>query len=55
MILDKKMLGILDQGAGCLEVFPDTADDKAYTDALQTIHHTSQVVEALFEKAKKIY
>jgi 26S proteasome regulatory subunit N6 len=55
MILDKKMLGILDQGAGCLEVFTDTADDKAYSDALQTIHHTSQVVEALFEKAKKLY
>ena len=55
MILDKKLLGILDQGAGCLEVFADTADDQAYTDALDTIHHTSQVVEALFKKAKKLY
>ena len=43
MILDKKLHGILDQNAGCLEVYEDPAEDKAYADALQTIHHTSEV------------
>jgi hypothetical protein len=28
MILDKHLNGILDQGAGCLELFEDTVADK---------------------------
>jgi 26S proteasome regulatory subunit N6 len=54
MILDKKLPGILDQGSGTLEIFEVADEDKAYSAALQTIEHTSQVVEALFAKAKKL-
>lgn len=54
MILDKTLPGILDQGAGNLEVFEVADEDKAYAAALKTMEHTSQVVEALFVKAKKL-
>eukprot|EP00040_Diaphanoeca_grandis_P022714 m.122604 g.122604 ORF g.122604 m.122604 type:complete len:457 (+) comp28934_c0_seq1:220-1590(+) len=54
MILDKKLRGILDQNADTLEVYENEEDDKAYTDALQTINHTAQVVESLFVKAQKL-
>merc|ERR1712146_278592 len=55
MILDKKLSGILDQGAGTLEVFDVVEDDKAYAGALNTIAHTAQVVDALFDKARKLF
>eukprot|EP00041_Stephanoeca_diplocostata_P006965 m.96335 g.96335 ORF g.96335 m.96335 type:complete len:458 (+) comp16649_c0_seq1:90-1463(+) len=55
MILDKKLNGILDQGAGTLEIFESGDEDKAYAGALDTIQHTSHVVEALFAKAQKLF
>jgi 26S proteasome regulatory subunit N6 len=30
MILDKKLNGILDQGAGCLQLFEDRSNDRTY-------------------------
>jgi len=54
MILDKKFHGILDQGAGVLIVFEETAVDKTYENALETIHSMGKVVDALYSKAKKL-
>ncbi|KAI8919648.1 PCI domain-containing protein [Entophlyctis helioformis] len=51
MILDKVFRGILDQGAGCLEVFDETHADKTYEATLETIKHMGHVVESLYAKA----
>jgi 26S proteasome regulatory subunit N6 len=51
MILDKQFNGILDQGAGCLVVFPDTSPDKVYPNALEVIDSMGTVVDSLFDKA----
>jgi flagellar biosynthesis component FlhA len=54
MILDKKLAGILDQGAGVLEIFEVEAEDATYAAAIETISHTGQVVEALYRKAERL-
>lgn len=54
MILDKKFHGILDQGAGVLVVFEETESDKTYETALDTIQDMGKVVDALYNKAKKL-
>jgi len=54
MILDKKFHGILDQGAGVLIVFEESQKDKTYASALETIQNMGKVVDALYQKAKKL-
>ncbi|CAG5134610.1 unnamed protein product [Candidula unifasciata] len=54
MILDKKFHGILDQGAGVLIVFEETESDKTFVIALETVQHMGKVVDALYQKAKKL-
>jgi len=54
MILDKKISGILDQGAGVLIVFDELQTDKTYSTALDTIQSMGKVVDALYNKAKKL-
>ncbi|TPX67882.1 hypothetical protein SpCBS45565_g03487 [Spizellomyces sp. 'palustris'] len=54
MILDKVFSGILDQGAGCLEVFDEREADKAYEATLDTIKNMGHVVESLYEKAAQL-
>ncbi|KAI8591561.1 PCI domain-containing protein [Geranomyces variabilis] len=54
MILDKVFHGILDQGAGCLEVFDESAVDKTYEATLDTIKNMGNVVESLYEKAAQL-
>ena len=46
--------GILDQGAGVLVVFEETESDKTYETALDTIQDMGKVVDALYNKAKKL-
>lgn len=46
--------GILDQGAGVLIVFEEVESDKTYTNALETIQNMGKVVDALYQKAKKL-
>ncbi|KAL5357998.1 PCI-domain-containing protein [Aspergillus floccosus] len=48
MILDKVIIGVLDQGSGCLIVFDETERDQAYDAALETIEKLSNVVEELY-------
>lgn len=48
MILDKVIIGVLDQGSGCLIVYDETHRDQAYDAALDTIEKLSNVVEALY-------
>jgi 26S proteasome regulatory subunit N6 len=51
MILDKKFLGILDQGAGCLIVFEEPFEDKTYETAIETIKQIDKVISSLYQKA----
>ncbi|KAJ2315543.1 26S proteasome regulatory subunit rpn6 [Coemansia sp. Cherry 401B] len=51
MILDKVFYGILDQGNGCLVVFPEPRHDSTYDTTLDTIKSLSNVVESLYAKA----
>lgn len=48
MILDKVIIGVLDQGAGCLIIFDETHRDEAYDSALSTIEKLSNVVDVLY-------
>ncbi|KAI1005827.1 putative 26S proteasome regulatory subunit [Podosphaera aphanis] len=48
MILDKIIIGVLDQGAGCLIVFDETQRDEGYDAALATIEKLSSVVDVLY-------
>jgi len=54
MILDKKFNGILDQGDGVLVIFDETAKDKTYESALETIQSMGKVVDSLYGKVKKL-
>ncbi|AEO71527.1 uncharacterized protein THITE_2124014 [Thermothielavioides terrestris NRRL 8126] len=48
MILDKVIIGVLDQGAGCLIIYDETQRDEAYDAALATIEKLSNVVDVLY-------
>ena len=48
MILDKVIIGVLDQGAGCLIVYDESERDQGYDAALDTIEKLSNVVDVLY-------
>ncbi|KAI1911780.1 26S proteasome regulatory subunit rpn6 [Ophidiomyces ophidiicola] len=48
MILDKVIIGVLDQGAGCLIVFDEAERDQGYDAALETIDKLNSVVDVLY-------
>lgn len=54
MILDKKLNGILDQGAGCLIVYDDLPISKTYQTSLDTLINMDNVVNSLFDKASTL-
>eukprot|EP00127_Corallochytrium_limacisporum_P002559 Clim_evm116s128 gene=Clim_evmTU116s128 len=54
MILDKKLNGILDQGAGCLIIYDETETDKTYEASLKTVAEMGRVVDSLYRKAHKL-
>ena len=54
MILDGKFEGILDQGAGCLIVYDDSAANTMYKATLETISNMDRVVDSLMVKSSKI-
>ncbi|KKA28990.1 hypothetical protein TD95_004622 [Thielaviopsis punctulata] len=49
MILDKVIIGVLDQGAGCLIIYDETHRDETYDAALATIEKLSNVVDLLYQ------
>lgn len=54
MILDKKLNGILDQGAGCLVLYDDLPLSKTYQASLDTLINMDNVVHSLFDKASTL-
>ncbi|KAL7631636.1 UNVERIFIED_CONTAM: hypothetical protein RMT77_018061 [Armadillidium vulgare] len=54
MILDSKLTGILDQGAGVLIVWDPVEKDMTYEHSLGTIKAMEKVVDVLYQKAKKL-
>ncbi|MCJ1310666.1 26S proteasome regulatory subunit rpn6 [Agyrium rufum] len=48
MILDKVIVGVLDQGAGCLIIFEEAGRDGGYDAALETIDKLGSVVDLLY-------
>lgn len=48
MILDRVIIGVLDQGAGVLIVYEESERDKGYDAALDTIEKLSSVVDVLY-------
>ncbi|KZF25256.1 PCI-domain-containing protein [Xylona heveae TC161] len=48
MILDKVIIGVLDQGSGCLIIFDESERDQGYDAALETIEKLSNVVDVLY-------
>ena len=48
MILDRVIIGVLDQGAGCLLIFDEPERDQGYDAALDTIDKLSTVVDVLY-------
>jgi 26S proteasome regulatory subunit N6 len=54
MILDKKLLGTLDQGAGCLELFEAPAGDAVFPAARDIIESLGGVVDTLFTRSQRV-
>lgn len=48
MILDKVVVGVLDQGDGCLIVYDEKERDQGYDAALETIERLNGVVDVLY-------
>jgi 26S proteasome regulatory subunit N6 len=48
MILDRVIIGVLDQGAGVLVIFEEAERDKGYDAALETIEKLNEVVDVLY-------
>ncbi|KAK5131179.1 hypothetical protein LTR08_001265 [Meristemomyces frigidus] len=50
MILDKVVIGVLDQGAGVLVIYEESERDRGYDAALATIEKLGEVVEVLYSQ-----
>jgi 26S proteasome regulatory subunit N6 len=48
MILDRVIIGVLDQGAGCLIIYDESERDGGYDAALETIEKLHSVVDVLY-------
>jgi len=53
MILDKKLHGILDQGAGAVIMYDNIQEDQTYEYAIQTLEALEEVVDQLLDRARR--
>ena len=54
MILDRRIFGILDQGAGCLIINESSGIDKSFEKGVEIIGNMGAVVDALLARAKGV-
>ena len=54
MLLDQKFRGTLDQGRGCLEIFPPLKDDAILDGSVAVMKNLEKVVDVLFDRVQKI-
>jgi len=54
MILDKELLGILDQGNGNLRLFPAEVKGSVHKGTLETMEHINTVVDSLYGHAQQL-
>lgn len=54
MILDKKLLGILDQGAGTIILYDAEEEDETFTSALDTLETLEEVIDQLMYRAQSL-
>merc|ERR1719265_2183717 len=55
MILDKKFMGILDQGSGHLIIFDEMPVDKTYDTGIETVKELGSVVDKLYDRAQGLF
>lgn len=54
MILDEKIDGTLDQGRGCLTMFEEVVENKAFDHTIDIFDKLSHVIDAFYDKTKKV-
>ena len=54
MILDNVLFGVIDEGNGCLELYEIEQKNVTFENLLGTVQQADLVLDALFEKSKKI-
>uniref|UniRef100_A0A7S3J6W6 PCI domain-containing protein n=1 Tax=Euplotes harpa TaxID=151035 RepID=A0A7S3J6W6_9SPIT len=54
MILDEKIEGTLDQGRGCLTMFEEVEDNKAFDHTIEIFEKLSHVIDAFYDKTKQV-
>lgn len=54
MILDGKLAGTLDAGAGCLEVFDEPPRDAVFPSALEALSHLGAAIDTLSARSQKV-
>jgi len=54
MILDKKLIGILDQANDCLIVYDDPPSNEFYPVILETFDNVEGVIDSLYKRASKL-
>jgi len=54
MILDKKLIGILDQANDCLIVYESAPDDELYPTIVEIFDNIDGVIDNLYKRAGKL-
>jgi len=54
MILDKKLIGILDQANDCLIVYENPPEDELYPTVVEIFDNIDGVIDSLYKRAGKL-
>jgi 26S proteasome regulatory subunit N6 len=54
MILDKKLVGVLDQGNGLLIIYEEHAVDPLYQSSLEIVQNLNTVIESLYHRTARL-